>query len=1695
MDINKNQQTNTFHKGMDTDTSDVLLGSDQYRYAQNLRITVDGSGSNGELHTIKGTEPFNTEFETGEQVLAFSTIRNLCVAILYKKYKENEQDEEYKRVWRIVKWNPEEENSFVTVFGPSSKKIWDGDDPTLKTLSTVLRWESEKNVKYYIATGVTEIMSINIGEQDSYPFAVDTENPNADITIDNVYDNAFQYQGDGLPLMTVEISNRSGSLKPAMVQYAYRLYIQNGAASDMSPLTKPIYLVKNDHEGYAQVDTTSRAIDISFPQTQITGNLYIQIYRINYQQNGQLPVVDIIADQPFVSEFDITDTGQSVQSVSAAEFLSELDTHIIPKMIESKGDILYAANIKDGMSETMELFTNFDARSYSTGNMYNGNLIFTKTNGAYTQPNSFDNIEQNGLTHRQFTGNGIATWDNDYWDKIITGGGNVHMDSMTFSREMIADSLENDDAVYIRIVNPRETEKETLEQEISALRLQIGVLRAFSSTSSSSDPDPQQLEELQTLETTLQTKEDDLGQLKRYELFLIQTNYSYLDGSNRVSNSVISYSLLSSGDNITPTIKAEESSIPETTDVIVESYTIIPYDDFLAQNQSTVYDYYLGTDEVYYNGIGKYIKWRYVVDDNDNPKYRAGEVYRFGIVLYDEHGKAAPVKWIADIMIPDYYNPNGGEDNLYYNYHVGIEFYVDIPKQLKCSAYDIVRCDRDFSSRYSMFQGIVGFTTCSDTSDSTCFNPGFFTLDTVLTTHTAIVSYKTHRSVGTEQETTTTYISNKWWTGSCKSEDRYKPFKVKRDLLMFACPEYCYNHTQVTDLLNSRSDFELQIIDRRDVSCISGQSKIDENLTGFLDEQENYLSNDYSVNVKSSVILSSVYLRDDARYWVHSPALNILDNHPNSLNYAGLGFKIGTVGEDSNGRLDLTADNDLQNNDKFLELNAGFVALQSRSDAYSDFDATVDTQIDEGTWDPHVPQAWREQYDSTANRVCTFFNWFGYWGPNTDRDNENNWHIYSSTVLKEQNGVKYHSVSYPIKNIAYVDARQYDQFVEGKSNTDFNIKAFDQTTAIQLGGSNVNFINWSLGSLNKEWIEDSNDREHKSRIELTWNVSGDVNKYFQYKVPGGNDRYVGEEWVTLDSTIQWYPIGGGDDLLLLSLNEEATRYTLNDLDFNTINGMSPRIYVANIKKPCVPYGGYNDASIKSSKFYSFGNYVSVKDALSHSSDNDECVHTSIKISGGDTFVTHFKYNALHWWNNAVYNKQVSKMCTIYDTVLETDVNIDAQYGYLYRTGRGYSDGEYKIQHNAVDGVTGGYSQNKNSYMYNSGYSCRPNLIPKTPDNKTAGETDTYDTRIHYSNRKTNNESIDSWVDFKSNNFLDVDTRFGEITDLKLFKDKLMFWQNNAAGIISTNERTILQSTDDASIILGDGSVLQRFDYISQIYGQKPNQYTSCATNSNLYWWDEYRKEILHYVEGYNVVPLSTVKMVKNYISERTPVSVPTISYDVDNNEVICHVVTDDKVANQSLVFNEAVQAFTAVYTFAPVFYGLCMYDQYMIGGDNEVYKYNVPQHQVTLFRQEAMPKVKFVVNAASDFTKTFDIQTFGGKFYGGGGQAEIDIPNEVYDTHRTTDALSPLTFSYNTPLKQHASINGREAVTNAEYDFRLAIPRNGQDVDPQVNSFIAKEQWGNRLRGKLMQVELSSNSNSSDFALHYITTKYRISWN
>jgi hypothetical protein len=78
-------------------------------------------------------------------------------------------------------------------------------------------------------------------------------------------------------------------------------------------------------------------------------------------------------------------------------------------------------------------------------------------------------------------------------------------------------------------------------------------------------------------------------------------------------------------------------------------------------------------------------------------------------------------------------------------------------------------------------------------------------------------------------------------------------------------------------------------------------------------------------------------------------------------------------------------------------------------------------------------------------------------------------------------------------------------------------------------------------------------------------------------------------------------------------------------------------------------------------------------------------------------------------------------------------------------------------------------------MYNTAYSSNLTAVPIYPSKTEYIDTNRYDTRIHYSDPKTNGEYVDSWLKFKPMNFIDVDTRFGEITDMKLFRDTLVFW--------------------------------------------------------------------------------------------------------------------------------------------------------------------------------------------------------------------------------------------------------------------------------------------------------------------------------
>jgi len=68
---------------------------------------------------------------------------------------------------------------------------------------------------------------------------------------------------------------------------------------------------------------------------------------------------------------------------------------------------------------------------------------------------------------------------------------------------------------------------------------------------------------------------------------------------------------------------------------------------------------------------------------------------------------------------------------------------------------------------------------------------------------------------------------------------------------------------------------------------------------------------------------------------------------------------------------------------------------------------------------------------------------------------------------------------------------------------------------------------------------------------------------------------------------------------------------------------------------------------------------------------------------------------------------------------------------------------------------------------------------------------------------------------------------------------------------------------------------------------KPNQYDAeIQSNSTQYWWDGHNKEILAYGGGMELVPLTKIKGVTNYINQRDESERPILAYDTKYDEVL-----------------------------------------------------------------------------------------------------------------------------------------------------------------------------------------------------------------
>lgn len=597
-----------------------------------------------------------------------------------------------------------------------------------------------------------------------------------------------------------------------------------------------------------------------------------------------------------------------------------------------------------------------------------------------------------------------------------------------------------------------------------------------------------------------------------------------------------------------------------------------------------------------------------------------------------------------------------------------------------------------------------------------------------------------------------------------------------------------------------------------------------------------------------------------------------------------------------------------------------------------------------------------------------------------------------------------------IKYIEYVSSPEYNKFDNGSS-----IIIDDDSTII----GNLKYVNWSTNNLYKDG--EFNDTNYSTSDYKLFVASGKkcILIYLQDKIePRNTSTYAQES-------------GSGASNIPVPI-------TISNIINNSVT----------------PYGGSSDEAKNNSIFYSFGNYY-IPSQLS--------LQNTRRVYDGDEYLGLFIYNSCHTYNSAVYKSSTQSI--VYAVPVYSRVDLKGTYGDLYP----YISNSKKYYLQDAPVSFNGYNQEHSAYLYNPAYNQTPIADKLVAIDWTTQPSEKYDTRVIYSNEKTNNEQIDSWLMFKSANYMDVDTRYGEITNLRLFKNTLVFWQEYATGMLSVNERTMIQDANATNIILGNGDVLQRYDYLTTTYGSAKNKRCETQSDTTLYWWDYIKGEILGYSGGQSVQPLSKVKNISNYVRSNDKQLEPAVTYDQDNKEVLFNVVKDGTV-DRCLVYNEVVQSFTSLYDL-PFKYSIDISDKKYYIQNNKIFlQTKNAQNAVSTNNTNLTPCLKYIVNNNPQYNKVYDIQTIGGTLYDG-------------------DNLTNISMQYTTPLKQIGKCDGT-VITNREYDFRLNVPRAGK----LVSDIWTVNEYGDRLRGKTMQCELWSSSNSTDFSLQYITTKYRMSW-
>jgi hypothetical protein len=466
-----------------------------------------------------------------------------------------------------------------------------------------------------------------------------------------------------------------------------------------------------------------------------------------------------------------------------------------------------------------------------------------------------------------------------------------------------------------------------------------------------------------------------------------------------------------------------------------------------------------------------------------------------------------------------------------------------------------------------------------------------------------------------------------------------------------------------------------------------------------------------------------------------------------------------------------------------------------------------------------------------------------------------------------------------------------------------------------------------------------------------------------------------------------------------------------------------------------------------------GNPVVVSDHVPKSQN-------TVEVFNGDTYVSYFNLARTTAYSPESFIFNTSWRESIIFPV-ETSINLDL------RTDRNNSN-DYPLSRV-------GYTFD-DFYEYNNVYSLQKKYDQGTPKPFNFTEISEFDTRVIISDTKINGELVDNWLRFGTNNYKDLNAKYGAITGVYEFADELYTLQSEAVARLIINPRVYQQSSDGVSVLIGSGETLQDYKYLSTSSGSI-NQFGVIKSPYGLYYIDLNNKKLM--LVNNNVKPVSDIEGMHSFFRKRLNYDIlksdnPLIKkgitgyFDNELQEVYITILQAELETsdNYTITFNNLTNGF---HNFHPIKSSLNF-----INGKNSfsvndsltsLYLNKTNNYGIYFDQAPIKSYVTFILNPDVDVTKVFNNLLYNSKVI----RNETDIPLETITSLK----------AYNDYQNADIELTVGENVIRKFREWRINLPRQNNTR--------------NRLRSQYLYLTLEfQNDGVSKLELQDIIISYNV---